>query len=133
MTTRFGRKLLRTIRHWMPARHGARTFPPNASAYRIRQEIASPYLAGRGIEIGAGANPQLLPLGAEVVLFDVRSRAELAELFEEVPDVPIHAVGSIREHFPRGAPFLIAHNVLEHTPDPISALRQWHEHLTDGG
>jgi hypothetical protein len=100
---------------------------------RIRREVAAPYLRGRGIEIGAGAFPHPLGNAAESVIFDLRDREQLEQYFGHDVGYDVHPIGTVKAHFSAGADFLIAHNVLEHTPDPIGELRRWHELVVDGG
>lgn len=101
----------------------------------IRATVSEPFLKGRGVEIGAGAYPQPVPSAVERECFDVRSREELAVLFgvsiDAVP--PVYPLEEVRERFPQNADFLIAHNVLEHSANPIRQLIEWHELVKDSG
>ncbi len=99
---------------------------------RIRSSFMAGLIAGRGIEIGAGAFPQALPKQAHVTRYDIRPAQGAAALFRaEVVDArPMDAIAA---DFPSGADFLIAHNVLEHAPDPIGTLRNWNAYVRDGG
>lgn len=101
----------------------------------IRFRVSRPFLKGRGMEIGGGIFPQPIADGVERLCFDLRTRAELAELFQvsehQVPGVG--PLGNIRKEFPQGADFLIAHNVLEHSPNPIGTLVEWHRLVRSGG
>ena len=100
-----------------------------------RRRIAEPFLSGVGIELGAGLYPHILPDGAKAELFELRDPGEVAALFRTdesaVPD--FRALEAIRERFPDGADFLIAHNVLEHCADPISTLLEWAGYVRDEG
>jgi hypothetical protein len=100
---------------------------------RIRSLVTAAHLKGRGIEIGAGAFPSKLPDGATAVHYDLRTREELMRLFDRLPEAPVRSLDQIRSDFPDGAPFLIAHNVLEHAADPIGTLIDWHMNVADGG
>ncbi len=91
----------------------------------IRTAFVAEVLHGEGVEIGAGAFPQRLPAGAVARYYDLRSDAEAETLFSSEV-VPARPMSTIPTDFPGGADFLIAHNVLEHCPDPIGTLRQWH-------
>ncbi len=99
---------------------------------RIRSSFMAGLIAGRGIEIGAGAFPQALPEQAQVTRYDIRPAQSAAALFRAgvVDARPMEAIAA---DFPAGADFLIAHNVLEHAPDPIGTLRKWNAHVREGG
>jgi SAM-dependent methyltransferase len=106
-----------------------------------RLRASAPFLAGRGLEIGAGMTPQPLPPGALGELFELRSAAEVARMEAasraaavRPEDVPrFRSLDDIAECFPAGADFLIAHNVLEHCAEPIGTLHQWISYLRTGG
>jgi SAM-dependent methyltransferase len=104
--------------------------PPHGDT---RANVANRFLRGRGAEIGAGLIPHHLPRGAEALHYDIRSPAELHELFKQPTGLPVRSLHQIGEDFPQGCDFVIAHNVLEHTPDPISTLSGWHTHVRTGG
>lgn len=91
-----------------------------------RSKRAEPFLVGRGLEIGAGMAPQAVPDGCEVLHFDLRDSDELRRYFstDAIP-TGVRPISEIPAFFPDGADFLIAHHVVEHTPDPIGALREW--------
>jgi SAM-dependent methyltransferase len=98
----------------------------------IRAEFAAPVLKGTGLEIGAGAYPQTLPLGVSARYFDIRTSEEAVKLFgKEVVDT--YPMAEVTRFFPNGADFLIAHNVLEHIPDPIGGLIAWNSLVRIGG
>lgn len=102
---------------------------------RLRLQASAPWLRGRGLEIGAGPNPQPLPDGCACAYYDVRTIGELRTLFadEESAVVPVRPIAQARADFPDGADFLIAHHVLEHAADPIGTLRDWHRLLRRDG
>lgn len=106
---------------------------PEWWGYRIRAEAANPFLCGRGIEIGAGASPQRLPDGTQCTYFDKHTTEGLERNFDTKISYQVEPMHRVREIFPNGADFLIAHNVLEHTPSEISALIEWHSYVKDGG
>lgn len=107
----------------------------NLDAYEIRYELSKTFLKGRGIEIGAGANPQRLPEGAECEYFDKRSTEELSELFKVGQDRinKVYPLDIFHERYPEGVDFLIAHNVLEHSCNPIKLLAEWHSYIKEEG
>ncbi len=98
----------------------------------FRVAFSRDLLRGEGLEIGGGAYPQLLPSGASARYYDLRTDDQARELFgtEVVAAKPISQAAS---DFPEGADFLIAHNVLEHCPNPIGVLMQWNKLVRPGG
>lgn len=101
--------------------------------YVVRYEVTKEFLRGNGLEIGPGASPQMLPEGATAICFDKRDSAGLAQITKENIDFPVYPMTAITEQYPNGADFVIAHQVLEHTADPIRALLEWHSYVRDGG
>ena len=101
--------------------------------YERRWLKTKAHISGRGLEIGTGASPQKLPMGSEALYFDMRTRAELSKHFGESIEYEVHPFDDIPRNFPDGADFLIGHHVLEHTPDPIGTLREWHRLVRSGG
>ena len=102
---------------------------------KIRFAVTQPFLRGRGIEIGPGVYPQSIPEGVYRECFDVRTRSELALHFG-VPETScpeVYPLSAFSSRFPQGADFVIAHNVLEHFPDPIGALIQWNRMVKEDG
>jgi len=101
----------------------------------IRYEFSRSYLKGRGIEIGAGAYPQLVPDAVTVEYFDLRSLRDLSTMFGKSRQavVPVYGMDELKERFPDGADFLIAHQVLEHCPDPIGTLVDWGTYVRGDG
>ncbi|HZR82565.1 MAG TPA: methyltransferase domain-containing protein [Candidatus Binatia bacterium] len=108
---------------------------PFARRDEIRFELAAPFLKPGtvGIEIGAGAFPSQLPAGVRCEHFDKRGAEALSEYFHGAPTQPAGQLDEIRHAFPGGADFLIAHNVLEHTANPIGTLIQWFDFVKKGG
>jgi len=107
--------------------------PIGESTYDIRYRIAEPFFSGRGIEIGAGVNPQRLPKGVTCEYFDKRNERELLEYFGENSKIKTYPLTQFSSHFPDLTDFLIAHNVLEHCSNPISTLIEWHNFIKHGG
>lgn len=104
---------------------------PDWWGYRVRYELTRAFLSGRGIEIGPGISPQKLPDHAEAEYFDKRSSSDLEALMDGTVPVEIRPMTSIRARFPNGADFLIAHQVLEHSANPIRTLTEWHRYVRD--
>ena len=98
----------------------------------IRRNFGEGLIAGRGVEIGAGAFPQALPPGATASHYDLRNAAELRALFG-TETIPVRPLWDLPNDFPSGADFLIAHNVLEHSPNPIGELIRWNGFVREGG
>jgi len=98
----------------------------------LRQNFSVDLIAGQGAEIGAGAYPQALPSGAKAAHYDLRDADQLKVLFG-TETIPVRPISKLRSDFPSGADFLIAHNVLEHTPDPIGELIRWNACVREGG
>jgi len=101
----------------------------------IRYRVSKDYINGHGAEIGAGAYPSLLPQKCKCNYFDTRNREELGRYFGAM-SIPLDHVYNIKEFrriLTNGADFIIAHNVLEHCPNPIQTLKHWHELCKDGG
>src|SRR5437763_16581749 len=90
----------------------------------IRRDFSADLIAGHGVEIGAGAYPQMLPPGAMASHYDLRDAAGLKALFGE-ETISVRPISELPSDFPSGVDFLIAHNVLEHAPDPIGELIRW--------
>lgn len=109
--------------------------PDHLSIDRIRYNISKPYLSGTGIEIGPGSHPQTIDKSINRLCFDIRSRASVAEYVgTDVDSVPvIYPIDDIPKLFPQGVDFIIAHNVLEHSPNPIRELNKWHNYLKKDG
>ena len=104
---------------------------------RIR--LAGKYLSGSGVEIGALAAPLKLPRNASAKYIDIATREESIRKFPELNPNDIVKVDYISNGFTlAGVPssqfdFLIANHVLEHSPDPIGTLVQWHRVLKPRG
>lgn len=102
---------------------------------QIRLEVMTPHVppGAVGIEIGAGAFPSRLPTGVRCEYFDKRGREAIAEYFGGIHGPDTHSLEEMRSRFPVGADFLIAHNVLEHTANPIQTLLEWFGHVKPSG
>jgi len=107
--------------------------PIGESTYDIRYRMVAPFLSGRGIEIGAGVNPQRLPKGVACEYFDKRNEEKLLEYFGENSKIKTYPMTQFSYQFPLLADFLIAHNVLEHCSNPINMLVEWHNFVKHGG
>lgn len=96
------------------------------------------YLRGDGVEIGAFSQPNLIPVGATVKYVDRVPAAYWSEILEYKdvkivdPDIlddgiSLSTIGTDRFGF------LIAAHMLEHTDDPIAALKNWLRVVKPGG
>jgi SAM-dependent methyltransferase len=90
-------------------------------------------LRGAGLEIGPSNNPVALPPGARVRYVD-KFPSEIIRTLN--PDIPANEAlvepdilapaENLQEIADGSEDFLIASHVLEHIPDPIEALIEWH-------
>ncbi|HET6514615.1 MAG TPA: hypothetical protein VFG09_05595 [Thermodesulfovibrionales bacterium] len=108
---------------------------PAGTFQSIRYNVSSSFLSGHGIEIGAGPNPQKLPESATCEYFDKRNEQELAALFnvDQRNINKTYSLAAFDQRLPNGADFLIAHNVLEHSSNPVKTLIYWNSLIKDGG
>jgi SAM-dependent methyltransferase len=91
-----------------------------------RELLASLYLSGEGIEIGAAQNPLSLPKGAKAKYVDHLTREQLREACPDLAmDTRTDIVddGSKLATIPDASQdFVIANHVIEHIQDPIGAI-----------
>lgn len=93
---------------------------------RARYEIAHRFLAGRGLEIGAGARPFPLPQGAQAIYGDIRDEIGLTKFFgtsavtcgEKIDAQTLKGIPD------KSVDFLISAHVIEHLRDPLGAILQ---------
>ncbi len=96
-------------------------------------------IVGAGIEIGAYRNP--LPVRNGTVRYvDLFTPEQAARMFPEsddrdgvvTPDIiaPADDLGVLED---KTLDFVLTSHVLEHLPDPIKALKEWHRTLKPGG
>jgi len=96
----------------------------------IHRKNAYDRLSGKGIEIGAFAEPAELPAHCEVKYFDVVDRAAAAALFPEVDAnllVDVNIVGNLDKRDLRKLgdgvqDFVISNHVIEHLANPIGLV-----------
>jgi SAM-dependent methyltransferase len=104
------------------------------------RERLQKYLKGTGIEIGALHNP--MPVNhdrATVRYVDRMSLEEQRRHYPELagyelvrPDI-IAEADALDMVADKSQDFIIANHLLEHLPDPIGALKEWHRVLRTGG
>jgi predicted SAM-dependent methyltransferase len=104
-----------------------------------RSTLASRYLRGSGIEIGALHNPMGVPAGCKVSYVDRMNVHDLRQQYPELIDKPLVDVDVIDDGeklLTFGASsqdFIIANHFLEHTQDPIGTIKRHLEVLRPGG
>jgi SAM-dependent methyltransferase len=108
------------LRHWHILPPPKLVFPESALAHH--------YLDGlSGIEIGGSAHN---PFGLDTVQVDnpARGRYEDSQksMCGEVLPVDVEAEGDALPFPDSSADFVLSSHVLEHFPDPIKALEEWH-------
>jgi glycosyltransferase involved in cell wall biosynthesis len=113
-----------------------RKLPP---AYAPLREIVSSGLTGSGIEFGAGDNPFPVPIGCKVRYADRLSQDAFAMQYhsgEQIDAVTPELLTGLCEMegvAEESLDFVIASHVLEHTPNPLLALRTAYSRLKPGG
>jgi SAM-dependent methyltransferase len=113
--------------------------PDRRAFSRARWDLASRYLRGDGLEIGALDKPLRLPRGANARYVDHLDEAGLRRHYQELDGLPLVHVdivddGETLATVPDGSvDFIIANHFMEHTQDPIGALQQQLRVLREGG
>lgn len=104
-----------------------------------RQNVATRYLRGTGLEIGAMHFPLSVPDGVQVRYVDRLSKEEAIRRYPELDQSRMVDPDIIEDGFtlvsvpPRSQDFVIANHVLEHSPNPLQALQNWARVLRPGG
>jgi SAM-dependent methyltransferase len=113
---------------------------PRALRFRAtRRRIASRYLHGSGLEIGALHRPLPLPTGATARYVDRLDSDGLREHYPELANNALVNVDIIDDGETLGtqpdssADFIIANHFIEHTEDPLGALSNHLRVLKPGG
>ncbi len=116
-----------------------RNVPQFSGGHFTREKIASTYLRGTGIEIGALHNPLRLPRRARVRYVDRMSVEDLRAQYPELVNqslVPVDIVDDgerLQTVATATQDFVIANHFLEHCQNPISAIEQMLRVLRPGG
>jgi SAM-dependent methyltransferase len=104
-----------------------------------RELIATAFLSGEGIEIGALHNPLAVPKTARVKYLD---RMKKEELYQQYPELRAHCLvdvdivddgESLHAIHDNSQDFLIANHFIEHSEDPILTLTNFLRVLKAGG
>ena len=111
-----------------------------ADAKTVREDLAARYLHGEGIEIGPLNFPLRLPPGARVRYVDRQPYEELVAEYGAfhagsaivAPDV-VDDGQRLASFADASLDFVVANHMLEHTEDPIGALRHQLRVLRPGG
>jgi len=104
-----------------------------------REIIASTFLSGTGIEIGALHNPLQVPDNLKVQYVDRLSRAGLYEHYPELKEFPLVEIdiiddGEFLNSFDENnLDFIIANHFLEHCENPILTLCNFNRTLKNNG
>jgi len=115
-----------------------RVAPPRTSASLLR-EIATSRLTGIGIEFGAGTAPVAVPLRCKVAFADffpeteLRTRAYAAQGNDFVKLSYITGMEQMDGIADESLDFIIAAHVIEHTRNPLRAIKKAYEKLKNGG
>ncbi|GAB3353485.1 class I SAM-dependent methyltransferase [Lysobacter tyrosinilyticus] len=101
----------------------------------VRRAIGAAFIAGHGIEVGAGARPFPIPEGAKCFYGDVRDEGELATYFG---NDNVSFMGKLDAQTLDGVPlasldFAISAHVIEHLFDPLGSIRATIERLKPNG
>ncbi len=100
-------------------------------SFKVREKLASRYLHGEGLEIGALHLPLKAPRGVKVSYVDIATREENIRRFPELDASRIVETDHVENGFElagiAGASqdFLIANHVLEHADNPLRVLLNW--------
>ncbi|EKD09933.1 methyltransferase domain-containing protein [Limnospira platensis] len=106
---------------------------------RHRDRLAIKYLKGQGIEIGALHKPTQVSSDASVKYVDYKTRSDNLKQYPELQNQSIVETDIIDEAFvlskvdSGSQDFIIANQVLEHSPNPIGTLEMWIKKLRRGG
>jgi SAM-dependent methyltransferase len=105
----------------------------------IRHVIASRYLKGEGLEIGALHNPLILPKGAKARYVDKWTSEHLAATFPELKERKLVRIDIIDDGetlaniAESSVDFIVANHLLEHCRNPIRTIERMFALLRVGG
>jgi predicted SAM-dependent methyltransferase len=113
--------------------------PERRSFADARWRLASKFLQGDGLEIGALHHPLRLPKGAHARYVDRYDVPDLRRHYPELADLPLVPVdvvddGEVLASVPdESVDFVVANHFMEHCQDPIGALEHHLRVLRPGG
>src|SRR4030067_1309547 len=103
-----------------------------------RSELASRFIRGTGIEIGALQNPLKVPANVNIKYIDRLNKNDLLNNYPEVkesirvsPDI-IDEAETLNKIVEEQFDFCICNHILEHMADPINAFKNWLRVLKPG-
>ncbi len=105
----------------------------------FRRALASAFLKGNGLEVGAGNRPWPIPPHAKCYYGDLLDKTSLRHYFKDCdPNYDVNLDGFVDAQTLTGIPsgsldFVISAHVIEHLPDPIGAIRGAIRVLKPGG
>jgi SAM-dependent methyltransferase len=105
----------------------------------FRRAIATIFLQGNGLEVGAGNRPWPVPPDAKCYYGDLLDRVNLKQYFKDCdPSYDVYLDGFVDAQTFKGVPsgsldFVISAHVIEHLADPIGAIREAIRVLKSGG
>jgi SAM-dependent methyltransferase len=108
-------------------------------SYSARKRISFRYLRGTGLEIGALQHPLETSPGVIVRYVDHVSREENVRRYPHLDSARIVATDILDDGFaltaipPESQDFVIANHLLEHAPNPLQTLVNWHRVLKENG
>lgn len=112
---------------------------PHRRQKGIARHLPAAYLQGRGIEIGALADPLRVPASAHVDYVDRFSVEDLLKQYPSLKSVPIVPVSIVSDGESLSAvsdqsqDFVISRHFLEHCQDPIGTLKHFFRVLKQNG
>lgn len=121
---------------WYLANHALRDEAREVLRWLDRENLASLYLEGDGIEIGGLNAPLKVPRRARVKYVDYASGDELRRLYPELslqaPDIVDDGstLATLRDD---SLDFVVAMQMIEHLEDPVGAVKNWLRVLKTGG
>lgn len=127
------RRLRRKVTDWI------RSCLPSGKPTRPAKYLASAYLHGSGLEIGALMDPLRVPPGTRVSYVDRFAIADLIVQYPELKSKPLVPVDIICDGekldgvSDQSQDFVIARHFLEHCQDPIGTLKQFFRVLKPEG
>ena len=115
----------------------------NAHSFAARPRFGmSRHLQDPCLEVGPGISPFPVPPGVRQILAEREFEGSLTELFPELgPDARAPKgdvyldldIDGLRQFAPASLGSVVVSHVLEHTANPVKALREIHRTLRDGG